>query len=183
MKTSYRGHIGGFTLIELLVVVLIIGILSAVALPQYTKAVNKAKAAEAWTLGKAFFDAQNIFYVDSGHYASSLDELGVEFPTDLKNWEMVYDTSGVTSDIASGKLTFSGKGSLSGNNLIYWIASPNSGGRYNGVPLREDQRHVAVCQGEEKVCRVISPCTDSPIEDVGCPSLSIPPSLIFGCAW
>ena len=87
----------GFTLIELLVVVLIIGILSAVALPQYQKAVKKARVAEAENWMKSAADAAHIFNLESDTYywsciwrageskPSCADVLSIELPN-LDEW-------------------------------------------------------------------------------------------------
>ena len=70
---------GGFTLIELLVVVLIIGILAAIALPQYRKAKEKAEATQLLTSVKALHEAQQRYYLVNGVFAKSFDNLDVEF--------------------------------------------------------------------------------------------------------
>ena len=72
----------GFTLIELLVVVLIIGILAAIALPQYFKAVEKSRTAEANTMLGAINHAQAEYSMSqsSGDYANSFDNLVIDKP-------------------------------------------------------------------------------------------------------
>lgn len=70
----------GFTLIELLVVVLIIGILAAVALPQYEKAVEKSRAAEALALVKTIGQANQVYFMSNGNYTTDLRDLDIDIP-------------------------------------------------------------------------------------------------------
>ena len=77
--SNYYNGIKAFTLIELLVVVLIIGILAAVALPQYQNAVEKARATQAITLVKSLAQAYEVHHLNTGTWATQFDELDIDF--------------------------------------------------------------------------------------------------------
>ena len=68
----------GFTLIELLVVVLIIGILAAIALPQYRRAVTKSKSAQLKTLVSSVVRSVQQYYLVNTTYPTNFDELDVD---------------------------------------------------------------------------------------------------------
>ena len=92
----------GFTLIELLVVVLIVGILAAVAVPQYQKAVQRSQYANVKNLVKAIANAQEVYYLANGTYSDDLSALDVEIPDNTV--DVVYDETN-EQDILKNKMT------------------------------------------------------------------------------
>jgi type IV pilus assembly protein PilA len=76
MKSLMRMKDEGFTLVELMVVVAIIGVLSAVAIPNFKKYQAKSKTSEAKLQLSAMYTAQQSFYSDYDTYAVCLEFMG-----------------------------------------------------------------------------------------------------------
>lgn len=102
----------GFTLIELLVVVLIIGILAAIALPQYTKAVERSRMAEAVQVLGDVATAQSIFYMQHNSFATDLSDLNnrgdvqISFQDDSNKWSL--SVAGATQTMTRNGGMYSG---------------------------------------------------------------------------
>lgn len=90
----------GFTLLELLVVVLIIGILGAIALPQYMVSVERARVTSNMSVLKPVYDAALQYYSYNDEFPDSLKKLPVSLPES-------YTVNGTTATSDDGTCSIS----------------------------------------------------------------------------
>jgi len=171
-KSSFtsRLDVKAFTLIELLVVVLIIGILAAVALPQYQKAVEKSRATQALAVLKSVGDALQVHYVANGSYPGSFDELatsidswtgeekwaenyGVLDTRSNGDWSLqLYRNSSGGLNLYVGRLT----GQYKGGGFVRYMVGSSGNIQGNKVYCAEKVNQGVVFEGNEgNYCRQI----------------------------
>ena len=118
----------GFTLIELLVVVLIIGILSAVALPQYTKAVEKARVTEMITVYRTMEKSMEMYLLANGSFDGiDMESLDVNFPDFTWNGHYYCNSKDLCIDVEGAHIG-------GGGHLLVGLWGREAGTAGNGAP-------------------------------------------------
>ncbi len=121
----------GFTLLELIVGVVIVGILASIALPNFSKSIEKTKVRDAQTTLSAIYSAEKIYRLDQNTYGTLPNLVGSNYISDP-------DPSNSNSEwnfgVASAVSTFT-------------ATATRTGGRYNGQTITVTETFAGTTYG------------------------------------
>ena len=146
----------GFTLIELLVVIIIIGILSAIALPSFLNQANKAKQSEAKQYIASMSKGQQAYFVEQGKFIDTIDnisDLGLGITTQTKNY--TYNINGTPASNAAA-WTKEAAASLKGYAGIVFITDEDTS---KSILCEGDQATTDFTHADKKKCADVSEYT------------------------
>ena len=133
----------GFTLMELLVVIIIIGVLSAIAVPLYKRATIKSRFSTVMPMAKAIADAQEVYYQGRQQYALSQDELDVT-PVNAARTEATLSTSAeknMYSYVAANRTDIPGA-----RYMVYQKYSPRFASNIHCEAEDDDEEATQLCR-------------------------------------
>ena len=146
MKVT-TSRLGGFTLIELLVVVLIIGILAAIAVPQYQRAVDKSRYATLMPVASSVKNAQETFYMASAAYSNDLQNLDISLPGTIDGNKAEFG-NGVKVEVsadANSDYVSASKDGLENKYVMYFAQSENFPKEVHCEALSSSDRAKQLC--------------------------------------
>lgn len=91
----------GFILIEFLVVIIIIGILSAIALPSFLSQAAKARSSEARTYVGSLNRAQQAYYLENQQFAQDIEKLSLGIKDNTDNYTYFVVTTAPTVKVTN----------------------------------------------------------------------------------
>ena len=149
-----------FTLLELLVVVLIIGILAAIALPQYKFAVRKAEFAKLQPMVHVLLDAENRYFLTNGTF-TGIENLDIDIPGEyISSYGTVLPNGSVCSVNEKGEYIFCATKDL---NNVYLTIPANSntykwgaGKKYCGACFYSSGNSANTTDKYNKFCQKIT---------------------------
>ena len=155
----------GFTLIELLVVVMMVGILTSVALPQYRKAMKRARTAEVLQMLPALYEARERWILENGYHWDGYvirDANGTQVRPTIAMLDIEVKSAGAAPDTQ----TFWTENFSYGLNVCSTCPGDNGRAVHATLsnPKTSDERLTQIyytggkvcCRGSNKVCRELN---------------------------